>query len=162
MLHFGLRMVANLLLLIKEARARANTLYPSPMRIARFCISGGIATLVNLSTLFLLTHFLSVWYVFSSIVAFLLAFCVSFSLQKLWTFKDASRDHLYAQALTFLTIVLVGLGINTTLVFVLVEYGSVHYLVAQLISGVFIAIMNYFSYKHLVFRDTGTQENFLA
>ncbi|MBI5458041.1 GtrA family protein [Candidatus Kaiserbacteria bacterium] len=147
-------MIANLLLLIKEVRARANALYPSPMRIIRFCISGGIATLVNLGTLFSLTHFFSVWYVFSSIIAFMLAFWVSFSMQKLWTFKDVSRDHVYAQALTFLTIVFVGLGINTTLIFVLVEYGGLHYLGAQLISGVFIAMMNYFSYKHLVFHDT--------
>lgn len=122
------------------------------MRLARFIISGGTATAINLGVIFLLTHVLGLWYLTSSVIAFMVAFFVSFTLQKFWTFEDASRSRLRSQASLYLIVILIGLGINTTLIYTLVEYAQLHYLVAQLISGVLIAVMNYFSYKHLVFR----------
>ncbi len=141
----------------KEIYARLNALYPSTMRILRFVISGGTATVVNLGVLFSLTHLFSIWYVFSSAIAFLVAFFVSFTMQKFWTFEDSSREHLQSQAVIYLIIILVGLAVNTSLIYFFVEYGNLHYLAAQLVSGIFIAVMNYFSYKHLVFRDRGEQ-----
>jgi putative flippase GtrA len=122
------------------------------MRIVRFVISGSIATAVNLTTLFTLTHFAHLWYVLSSVIAFCIALFVSFILQKIWTFEDASMERAHIQAALFFVVIMAGLGINTTFVYCLVEYTGVHYLVAQLISGFFIAIMNYISYKHLVFQ----------
>ncbi len=134
---------------------RLGSQYPSYMRIIRFVISGGTATSVNLGILFVLTHFFGIWYLLSSIVAFGVAFFVSFTMQKLWTFEDTSKDRLHSQAFVYLTVILVALAVNTTLIYTLVEYGHLHYLLAQFISGVFIAFMNYFSYKYLVFRDAG-------
>ncbi len=124
------------------------------MRLIRFVISGGAATSVNLGILFLLTHVFGLWYLTSSVIAFMVAFFVSFTLQKFWTFEDASRSRLQSQASLFLIVILVGLGINTTLIYTFVQYAHLHYLVAQFISGIFIAVMNYFSYRHLVFRDS--------
>lgn len=125
------------------------------MQIMRFVISGGTATAVNLGTLFILTHFFDVWYLFASVAAFGVAFFVSFSMQKLWTFGDTSQKRAHVQAALFLTVILVALSVNTALIYSFVEYAHLHYLLAQLISGIFIAFMNYFSYKHLVFRDRG-------
>ena len=132
-----------------------STSYPSLMRIVRFVVSGGTATAVNLGILFVLTHLFGLWYLLSSVIAFLGAFFVSFTMQKYWTFEDDSTSRLRSQALIYLSIILVGLGVNTALIYSFVEYARLHYVVAQLISGIFIAVMNYFSYKHLVFREAG-------
>ena len=64
--------------------------HPTQMRIVRFLISGSSAAGINLGTLFVLTHFFDVWYLLSSVVAFSVSFFVSFTLQKFWTFNDAS------------------------------------------------------------------------
>ncbi len=137
-----------------------NASHPTMMQLLRFIISGGTATAVNLGILFTLTHLFSLWYLLSSVIAFGVAFWVSFAMQKLWTFGDTSKDRAPTQAFFFLGVILAGLGINTTLLFILVEYLHIHYLLAQLISGVFIATMNYFSYRHLVFRDTDARKTF--
>ncbi len=129
--------------------------YPTLMRLLRFVISGGMATTVNLGVLFALTHLFSLWYILSSVIAFMVAFFVSFMMQKFWTFEDSSKTHLQSQAFIYFSIILVGLGVNTALIYSFVEYAHLHYLAAQLISGLFIAVMNYFSYKHLVFRERG-------
>ncbi|TSC63498.1 MAG: hypothetical protein Athens041674_65, partial [Parcubacteria group bacterium Athens0416_74] len=130
--------------------------HPSFMRLARFVISGGTATAVNLGTLFVLTHFFGVWYIYSSIAAFAVSFFVSFSLQKLWTFGDTALDKVHVQATKFLAVILVALGINTMLIYAFVEYMHAHYLLGQLVSGLFIAVINYFSYKHIVFSQSHT------
>jgi putative flippase GtrA len=119
-------------------------------------MSGGTATAVNLGSLFALTHFFEVWYLYSSIAAFAVSFLVSFSLQKLWTFENTSLETVHLQATKFLTVILVALGINTILIYFFVEYIHTHYLVGQLFSGLFIAVINYFSYKHLVFSEPHT------
>ncbi|MHB1086411.1 MAG: GtrA family protein, partial [Minisyncoccota bacterium] len=136
--------------------------HPSLMRLARFVISGGTATAVNLGTLFVLTHFFGVWYIYSSIAAFAISFFVSFALQKLWTFGNRDLGTVHLQATKFLTVILVALGINTTLIYAFVEYMHVHYLIGQLVSGLFIAVINYFSYKHLVFSEPRANTAILA
>lgn len=123
------------------------------MRIARFIISGGTATFVNLSTLFALTQYAGVWYLYSSILAFGVSFFVSFSLQKFWTFGENSRDRMQAQAALFLGVMLFALSLNTVLIYMFVELAHAHYLLGQLASGILIAFVNYFSYKHVVFTD---------
>jgi len=142
-----LRALQNLLRLYADLTAS----HPSLMRLARFVISGGTATAVNLGTLFVLTHFFGVWYIYSSIAAFAVSFFVSFSLQKLWTFGDTALDKVHVQATKFLVVILVALGVNTMLIYAFVEYMHAHYLLGQLVSGLFIAVINYFSYKHIVF-----------
>lgn len=144
---------------IRAVYLRATTNHPRTMQFARFIVSGGTATAANLGILFLLTHFLGFWYLTSSIVAFAFAFCISFALQKVWTFENKSREHVHVQAMLFMAIILLGLGMNTLLIYALVQYAHLHYLIAQLITGIFIAVMNYFSYKNLIFRNTDTQND---
>lgn len=123
------------------------------MRIIRFVISGGTATIVNLCILFLLTRFLGIWYLYSSILAFAASFFVSFTLQKFWTFSETSRDRMHSQAALFLSVMLFALTLNTVLIFLFVEFAESHYLLAQLASGILIAFINFFSYKHFVFSE---------
>lgn len=134
---------------------RVSEYYSSFFRIVRFVVSGGIATSVNLASLFVLTQYIGVWYLYSSIIAFGIAFGVSFVLQKIWTFQDRSSKHIQLQAVLFLIIILAGLMLNTAMLYVLVEFLKVHYIAGQLVSGVFIAVCNFFGYKHIVFTKRG-------
>ncbi len=137
----------------REIYQKVSTSRPAHMRIVRFVISGGLATAVNLGTLFTLTHFFGLWYLFSSILAFVASFFVSFTMQKFWTFGDMSRGRMHFQAFLYALVILFALGINTTLLYILVEYAHLHYLAAQFVSGIFIAFINYFSYK-VIFRKS--------
>ncbi|MBL8158370.1 GtrA family protein [bacterium] len=130
-----------------------DTSHPATVRLVRFILSGGLATAVNLGTLFVLTHFFDIWYLYSSIAAFAVSFFVSFSLQKFWTFAENSRTHLHIQATLYLLVMILTLILNTTIIYTLVEHANIHYLIGQLVSGICIAIINFFSYKHLVFKS---------
>src|SRR3989344_3676584 len=125
--------------------------YAGHAKIIRFIISGGLATIVNLGVLFVFTHFFHFWYLISAIIAFLFAFFVSFSLQKFWTFRDHSKDNMHKQAGLFFIIVILGLLINTSIIYTLVESVHLHYLLAQFFSGIVIAFFNYMMYQKFIF-----------
>lgn len=126
--------------------------FGSILRLGRFLISGGIATAVNLAALYLLIA-VGLWYLTSSIIAFFVGFVASFILQKFWTFKDHRRDVMGRQLVVYLAIVLVNLGLNTGLVYLFVEYGTLWPLVAQALSSLAIAFEGFFAYKIFVFKD---------
>lgn len=126
--------------------------YPLYHKIGRFLLSGGLSTSVNLFLLYSLTEWIGIWYLFSAIIAFVIAFFISFTLQKFWTFKDVSRERIHFQAGLFLLIALVNLGVNTACLYYLVEQAQLHYLIAQIVVSAFIAVANYFIYQRIIFR----------
>jgi putative flippase GtrA len=127
-------------------------LYRKYGALARFFISGGSAAAVLLSVLFVLTDVFGVWYLASSVVAFLCAFVVSFTLHKFWTFADPHLGRAPTQAAAHFTAGLVNLGLNTLLLYMLVDGFGVHYLVSQVIVSGSLALISFFVYKHLIFR----------
>lgn len=126
--------------------------YPRYHKTGRFLISGGLAAGTNLTLLYILTDWFGIWYLISSAIAFGVAFCISFTLQKFWTFQDRSREEMHFQAGLFFMFALINLGLNTICLYYLVEFTRLHYLVAQIIVSIFIAIENYFIYQRLIFR----------
>jgi putative flippase GtrA len=122
-------------------------------RTLRFLIAGGTAAATDLGLLYVMTDLFHIWYLLSAVLAFGIAFGVSFTLQKFWTFNDRSVDGIHAQLGMYLTIALIGLGLNTLSMFALVDHFGLHYIAAQIIASAFIAVGNFFAYKHLIFTD---------
>ena len=81
----------------------------------RFCIAGGFAFSVNLTVLYILTDVFHIYYLVSTVGAFLVAFSISFLLQKLWTFKDSSRDRLHIQLPLYLGMQVISITLNASL-----------------------------------------------
>ncbi|MBI2097857.1 MAG: GtrA family protein [Candidatus Vogelbacteria bacterium] len=121
------------------------------LKIFRYVISGGTAALVNLTTLFALTEWFAVWYLLSSIFAFLLAVFVSFTLQKFWTFREKSMRRVRRQFVAFLIVTTGSLSLNTLLVYSLVEGWRLQYLLSQIIAGALIAVISFRVYQRAIF-----------
>jgi putative flippase GtrA len=120
-------------------------------RTLKFLISGGSAAVVDLGCLYVLTEVFDLWYLLSAVLAFVLAFGVSFTLQKFWTFDDGALDVIHKQLALYMLLAVVGLGLNTIAMYGLVDHAELHYLIAQIIASGCIAVMNFFVYKHVIF-----------
>ena len=118
----------------------------------RFLTSGGIAFSVNISFLYLLTDVLGVWYLFSSMLASISAFFVSFTMQKFWTFQSKDKKGVTKELFLTLLLVLFNLCVNTVLMYLFVEYIHLHYITAQIVAAIILAIETYFVYKHFIFK----------
>ena len=126
--------------------------YPAHTRIFRFLLSGGTAFGTDIILLYLFTDIFGVWYLASAVAAFILAFGVSFTLQKFWTFKDNSRDGIHMQMGVYFFVAVINLALNTLLVYVFVERADLHYLFAQAVASALIAVESFFIYQHFIFK----------
>src|SRR2546428_766905 len=98
------------------------------MKIVRYIISGGTAAVTDLAFLYVFTDMLQIWYVISTPLAFIIAFGVSFTLQKYWTFRDNSREGVGKQGAAYFIVSSANLFINSFLVFVLTDYVHIYYM----------------------------------
>ncbi|MBU6231435.1 MAG: GtrA family protein [Patescibacteria group bacterium] len=139
--------------IIFEAYCKLDQRYSRHMKVLRFIIAGGTAAVVDLAALFLLTSVAHVWYLLSAVIAFILAFGVSFMLQKYWTFRDRSSDRIHSQAAIYFIVTGINLGLNTLFVWLFVEYADFNYMIAQIVTSALIAVESYFIYQRFVFKD---------
>jgi len=121
-------------------------------QIFKYIVAGGTAAVVDLSLLYLLTEFWGIWYLLSTILAFMGAFAVSFTLQKFWTFRDHAMDGIHKQLTMYFVVTAINLGLNTLFVYLLVEHGDLWYMLAQVIAGVTIAFESFLVYKFIIFK----------
>jgi len=115
----------------------------------RYLISGIVAATTNFGVLFILTEIFSLWYISSSILSFVASLFVSFLLQKFWTFRNHALDKVHHQAFFYILTVTLSLGVNTGVIFVLVEYLELWYMLSAVIAGVVISVMNFIFYKKI-------------
>ena len=124
-------------------------------RIIKYLIAGGTAAAIDLGLLYFLTDILGIWYLISAGLAFVIAFFVSFFLQKFWTFRDGDREAIYKQMAVYLAVALGNLVINIVLMYTLVDGLKVWYMLAQFVVSGLIACESYWIYKLLIFNGAG-------
>ncbi|MEX1112116.1 MAG: GtrA family protein [Candidatus Andersenbacteria bacterium] len=116
-------------------------------QISRFAVVGALSVLTNYALLYGLTEYAGLWYILSAFVAFLGYYTLNFSLQKYWAFQNKSRQAIKRQ-LSHFTIMAIGNWIlNTSLLYVLVEYVHMWYILAQGILTAAVSIISYFALR---------------
>jgi len=120
-------------------------------RIIKYLISGGTAAFVDIVLLYIFTDFFGLWYLLSAIISFLIAYFVSFYLQKFWTFRDNTLHNIRRQMIIYFIVGVTNLGINTAGMYLLVDKFKRHYLIAQIIMGALISFSSYLIYRFFIF-----------
>ena len=127
--------------------------------LVRYVISGGTSATINLCLFFWLHHIEHVYYITASIIAFVMAFLVSLTLQKFWTFRDHSMDGLHRQVGKYLLTSIFGLAVNTFVLYICVEYFRFYALAGQIVAGIATASCTFFLSKHFVFKIREEDDN---
>lgn len=122
------------------------------MQFVRYLIAGGTVVVVNLGALYTLTEFFHIFYLLSAIGAFLIAFVVSFVLQKYWTFGDTSHQGLHRQLALYLLMQLCNLSLNTALLYGFVTYLHIWYVASQAFISLLLAVAIFFVNRHIIFK----------
>jgi len=114
-----------------------------------FC--AGIATLVDLFLLFLLTDYFRIMYLVSASISYTAGIFVNFSLNRKITYKSKSKQVL-KQFLLFSSIALVWLFLTLILMAFFVEVIGLWYMFAKLITIMIVFIWSYNANTKLTFR----------
>ena len=126
--------------------------YFTQHQIVRYIIGGGTSACVNLLSLYFFNSVLNVYYITASVIAFMIAFFVSWAFHKFWTFREHSVDNLHTQGGLYLLTSLFGLSLNTLILYTCVDIIHLPVLIGQIIAGGLVACCTFFISKHIVFK----------
>lgn len=135
-------------------RHAPSILYDNAFRhrqIIKFLIAGGTSTSIDIFVFTALTYWVGLWYIISSIFSFIIAFGVSFGLQKFWTFRDKNTAKLIKQTYLYFIVAVINLGISTLLIYLFVDYVHIHKFISKVIANIIIAAESFFVYRHFIF-----------
>lgn len=122
--------------------------------VLAFLVAGGVALAADVGTLYVSKGIFGVALVPAVALAFLAGFCVSFLLQKFWTFGDLSVDRVHTQASLYFIVAVVNFFITEVSMHFLVVILLVQYILAKIFVAGGIAFVTFFIYKIFIFRKS--------
>lgn len=123
------------------------------LQIIKFLSAGVLVVIFNLLLLYWGTDILHIWYLASSVVAYILAVTLNFTLQKLWVFENLKAGALNKQIIWYSLVSLGYLLANTGLMYLGVDIFRLQYLATQAVITFILAGLNYFINRNFIFRQ---------
>lgn len=122
----------------------------------RYAIVGAVNTGLDFGMYIGLTRGFEFWkhhYLLANGLSFIIVVTWSFFWNKYWTFKNCEARHAI-QYLKFVIITLVGVGIAENVLYIGVEFFSVHDLVSKIIAAPLVVVWNFSAYRFWAFRSS--------
>ena len=116
-----------------------------------YIVFAGIATIIDIGTLFILTSIINIHYFVSGIIAYCLGMITNYTLNKKYNFKNKDKK-IMRQFSVFFIIASIGLALNQIILWILVEFFTIWYLFAKVISISIVMFWSFFAHKLITFR----------
>ncbi|MDO8460454.1 MAG: GtrA family protein [Nanoarchaeota archaeon] len=119
----------------------------------KFVAVGVVNTVINLFVLYILTEFFSVWYILSSLLAFLLAVTNSFIMNTIWTFKSNIKHKTAIRYTKFFIVSIITALFNLLFLYVFTEFVGLWYMLSQLIAIALTLMINFVGNKFWTYKE---------
>lgn len=116
----------------------------------RYATTGGIAFCVEYITFYLLYSILELWYIWSNSIAMTVAFSVSFTLNRFWSFK--SKGNAFKQFVMYGTLFLINMFVSNMIMLLFTDVLGIKPLLSKLIAVGIIVCWNFAINKKLIFK----------
>ena len=121
------------------------------LQLFRYGFVGGVAFLVDYGTLFVLTHYAGVPYLWSAAIAFILGLVTNYLISISWVFQHSGKMRVWQEFVCFAIIGVIGLGLNELIMYVGTDIMHLHYMISKLISTAIVFFWNFFARKFILF-----------
>ncbi|MBR6879048.1 MAG: GtrA family protein [Bacteroidales bacterium] len=111
-------------------------------KIVRFSAVGALGAVVDFGFTYLFKDILKVNKFVSNAIGFSLSATLCFFLNKFWTYQSSS-PLAWKEYLTFIAVSLVGLGINSLILYLLTEKAKMHFYLSKCFAILVAAIWNF-------------------
>jgi putative flippase GtrA len=110
------------------------------------------AFIIDFGLLFVFTHFLHIYYLVSATMSFLISLILNYYLSTLWVFSHSSRKRS-TEVSIFLIINLVGLALNTLIIWASTSMFGIYYLYSKLIAVAIVFFWSFFARRYYIFKN---------
>lgn len=117
-----------------------------------FIFAGSMGAITSLLIYAILLKVLGVWYLYASIIAFILASFAGFCFQKYITFKDVSKGNIKKQIFYYFIFAGFNLILNIIILSFFVEFLKIDSLIAKILTLGIIAVWSYFIYQKYIYK----------
>ena len=121
------------------------------LQLFRYGFVGGVAFAVDYGTLFVLTHYAGVPYLWSAAIAFILGLVTNYLISISWVFQHSGKMRVWQEFVCFAIIGVIGLGLNERIMYVGTDMMHLHYMISKLISTAIVFFWNFFARKFMLF-----------
>lgn len=136
------------MLLCRLIAGRGRTMTRLLAQIVKFGIVGVVATVLDFLVLYVLADFIGLHYLTAAALAFVAATLFNYAASMRFVFTSRfSAAEKHQELLLFVTLSVVGLGLNQVLMWLFVDQVVLHYLVAKVAATVFVMAWNFISRK---------------
>ncbi|WP_309245260.1 GtrA family protein [Clostridium estertheticum] len=119
--------------------------------LVRYGLVGLLGTTIHFGSLILLVEFANLDPVLGSALGFLLVLVISYILNRTWTFQSKSRN--VRQFLIYSIVSMIGIGLNSAILFISVHILKWNYLYGQCLVVLVVPVSNYLLNSLWTFRD---------
>lgn len=120
--------------------------------VIKFLVVGGLSAFLEFSLLILFVERAAMDYLYGNILAFGITNIFTYLLSRKYVFPASGQHRAYEAAMFFICL-LGGLLVNQVVLWVMVEFTAIDYRIAKVIAILVTVIWNYFTRKHIVFRN---------
>ncbi len=115
-------------------------------QLFRFGVVGFTAFLIDAGLLYVLTEYLHVYYLVSSVISFIVSLIYNYILSIFWVF-DVKKKQTYKEVLLFVVLSVIGLGVNQLVMYLGVDLLNIHYMLCKIIATIIVMIYNFVTRK---------------
>ena len=115
-------------------------------QILKFGLVGVIATIIDFAVLYILTEFLHVHYLISSIISFIVSVIFNYILSIKWVF-EVNHKQTKKDFIIFVVLSVIGLGINSLLMYLLVDKLKFYYMFSKVFATGVVMVYNFITRK---------------
>ena len=124
--------------------------YETINQAGKYSIVGGICTVLDFALLFIVTHYLGVNYIISSIISFTSATILNYYLCISWIFTFRVVSNKYQEFLFYLVISGVGLTFNTVIIWGATEFFGFYFMISKIFATGLVFVWNFGARKYFL------------
>jgi len=109
------------------------------------------AFIVDFGLLFVFTHYLKIYYLVSATMSFLISLVLNYCLSTMWVFSHSSRKRS-AEVSIFFVINMVGLVLNTVIIWGATSMFGLYYLYSKLVAVAIVFFWSFFARRYFIFK----------
>ena len=117
-------------------------------KFIKFCVVGFSGVFIDFGTTYLCKEIIRIQKYISNAIGFTLAASVNYVLNRIWTFRSHNPEIAWEYS-KFLMVSIIGLGINTLILWILVSFFKKHFYLSKLAAICVVTIWNFLA--NLVF-----------
>ena len=119
----------------------------------KFCLVGGLSTIVNYAVFYVLFQFLGINYLISSALGYISGVFIGFNLNKKYTFQSKSKEYI-VEIIKYFMVYTVSLFLGLAVLKGQVTILGINILIANVFTIGFTTMTNYIGSRYIVFHES--------